>query len=58
MECLRLRWCERERDDAHCRQVCRALGLKELGYNYVGMDACWMAKGKRDPKTQQPGWST
>ena len=30
-----------------------SLGLKELGYSYVGMDACWMAKGKRDPKTQQ-----
>ena len=29
------------------------LGLKDLGYLYVGMDACWMQKGVRDNATGQ-----
>ena len=29
------------------------LGLKDLGYLYVGMDACWMQKGVRSNATDQ-----
>ena len=29
------------------------LGLKDLGYLYVGMDACWMQKNVRDNSTGQ-----